>query len=386
MGSSIVAVFLSQINGFFPFIKRYQIPCPRRYPITTIQKLCLEFLSSQLEVIPLIIIISCITSWILTGNTLFSYFAVMSFVFSLLNLNFRQLLSLQVRQKTLLLTSNVFFCLGLLFTIHNSQYFLFSAFFMLAIVLLREYLIRVGYAKNYSENAKVIAINIAPSHQNLFFDSINLTLRNKYLRLPFLIAFFLKTFILVIGIIEVQRHNEFLFDSKIIFYLYSGPLVYFTYALNNFFGFFPFFLYNTIRTGSTKLVLNYIITFYFTVLFCDLSLSFLPMVILDALTIEYVASYFSMSLVLSAIGIPGSFIKTKKIRHKESGIHLLKNQTSILITVLSVSSVVLIVYINVILMLPAFLSIFILVLLYVRKKKSMIKYLSLNRELFQITS
>ena len=150
-----------------------------------------------------------------------------------------------------------------------------------------------------------------------------------------------KVLLLLFNFIELQKGQQFLFNSEFLFVLLLPPTVLFTYGFNNYHAFNPNYFYNILlRTGSASPFFRHFIREGLLFLLLDLSITTGLLLffwdLVDAL--ELIAFYFTCALFLFPTGLLGSLYFPVKIE-KKSFLANMKMYAHPIVSILSIVGV-----------------------------------------------
>ncbi len=145
---------------------------------------------------------------------------------------------------------------------------------------------------------------------------LNLLFVNKKLRLPLIVGFLLKVFILALFTIGLQIKNRAIFSDYIL-WLFISPAIIFTYLLNNFLGYQrELFLAFELSGKNISRLLSIYITSFLTIFFIDILISFVTLIINGFFNINSVIYYLTASICFLLTGMIFSLANPKVVLNK----------------------------------------------------------------------
>lgn len=334
-----VIIFLVIFRNIFPVYNKRVFLFPRFLPISAFQRFTCEFLSVLSSPFFLLSIFFITPLLISDYINILLYF---NLLLLLLNSILLEVILKKNIEEDILFKNTIAFIsslLSIVFILYNYFYDYFTAyntllfysisfitFFTINIVIENSIYNKIGKTTNISEE-KLNRISSTKTVLNLLFIK-------KGARLSILVGFAFKTLYTIACVYTLLSKNKFAGHSEVLFLLFMSPAIYFTYVLNNLFGFIKELWINIhLNNGSSTLGLLYLQSSIIFVV-VDFSIFITFLIIVGKFNFNFILMYIVSSLLLLLNGFFSSFYLPKYIPDKFS-INSIQTSSSIIALVTS---------------------------------------------------
>ena len=306
----LLIFIITVVRMIFPTYRPLRQLFPKHYPLSGRQRYGATIFNDFVS--PYFLYLSIfIVSGSLFANKADSQFLISGFLILICAHLFRRsiqyLIDFSLKLTGVLVTFVVL--LILTFGFYNVDYMISSFWFLPA---LAAFLFISGFVQDLSiKESRSRKIRITSFKSNLM---LKLLFNNPKVKLQLIIAFTLKTALLLIDLFLFRKNGEHLFDGQSVYWLFLPPLIYFTYVYNNIWAFwFNLWLNLQQRIGDYKVMIQKAFYLMLFPLILDMAIT-LPILLMswdDKLFI--LTFYFTSTLSLVLLSFLWSIIAPKKI-------------------------------------------------------------------------
>lgn len=302
----VVTVVRMIFPAYRPLIRLF----PKHYPLSGMQRygasLFNDFVSPYFLYLSIFIVSGSLFASMADSRFLISSFWVLICA-HLFRRSIQYLIDFSLKPTGVLMAFVVL--LILTFGFYNVDYILSSSWFLPALLA---FLFISGYVQELAiKESRSRKIRGTSFKSNLM---LKLLFNNPKVKLPLIIAFAVKTALLLVDYFLFRKNGEHLFGGQTVYWLFVPPLVYFTYVYNNIWAFwFNLWLNLQLRIGDYKVMIQKAFYLMLFPLILDMAIT-LPILLMswdDKLFIF--TFYFTTTLSLVLLSFLWSSILPKKI-------------------------------------------------------------------------
>ncbi|HNW97123.1 MAG TPA: O-antigen polymerase [Bacteroidales bacterium] len=313
--SYLIIILIICIRNIFPVYKPFQDYFPKYYNINIIEKIVYKSIYDIFSpFFILLFVFYCIIIFLskpffVNDFILFSIILITGYFFELIikiliEHSFNKFRKKALITFVLLLFTIIYICTLLFLNNSFETTFIIFLSFLLSVTIILFYCYKFKEVKSYRIKDKL------QTNNNLFNYLIKESFRNKKIRISFFFGLIFKMLLVIVSLFILKKKGHALYNSEFILWLFSSPLIYFTYVLNNIWGYSKN-MWLRIQYSSNSFnnfLLIYTIKFSL-IIFIDFVITISVFIFLTEknIILDFIYYYLNLSVILYFIGFFNSW-------------------------------------------------------------------------------